>query len=385
MPQLRYISLFSGGFGLDLGAELATTPDISFHAAACVDIDPYARKTIRFNRPHNQVIGDREDEAYGDLNKLTTAFILQRAELRLGEVDLVIGGPPCQSWSILGKRRGFEDSNGKLMHQFVQFVKESKPRAFIMENVDGFLTFDDGAACQEIIAQFKDPACSYFVYPWRLDAVDFGVPQYRKRAFLIGLHHEFGIAPMISPPQPNHRPHSKTVIEDILSPDVRPFYRTVYDAFANYPSHLPNHEPRVHGERVRNRYVELLPGHRDPIDHTDRLCWTEPSGTVLVGSSGGGARPFIHPEEPRHITVREAARLQAFPDEWVFIGNQTAQYRQVGNAVPPPLAAAVIRHVASLLCSGKSLEREALITTSPPVGGNTDSFAGSTELISTTA
>jgi len=205
MLQLRYISLFSGGFGLDLGAELAATPDISFHVAACVDIDPYARSTIRFNRPDVLVIGDREDEAGGDLNELSTSFILQRAGLQVGEVDLVIGGPPCQSWSILGKRRGFEDSNGEVMRQFVRFVKESRPRAFIMENVDGFLTFDDGTACQEIIAQFSDPVCLYIVHPWRLDAVDFGVPQYRKRAFLVGLCDEFLHAPLLTPPLPTHR------------------------------------------------------------------------------------------------------------------------------------------------------------------------------------
>jgi DNA (cytosine-5)-methyltransferase 1 len=364
MLQLRYISLFSGGFGLDLGAELAATPDISFHVAACVDIDPYARGSIRFNRPGALVIGDREDELGGDLNKLSTAFILHRAGLQVGEADLVIGGPPCQSWSILGKRRGFEDSNGKVMRQFVRFVKESRPRAFIMENVDGFLTFDGGTAYQEIIAQFSDPDCRYIVHLWRLDAVDFGVAQYRKRAFVIGLWNEFQDAHLLAPPLPTHRPRPKHVSQEISDFDRRPFYRTVWNAFANYSNDLPNHDPRIHGERVRNRYKELAPGKRDSVDHTDRLCWSEPSGTVLVGSGDGGARPFIHPEEPRHITVREAARLQSYPDDWVFIGNQTAQYRQVGNAVPPSLAAAVIRHVGSFLLSQKPTERANLASIS---------------------
>ncbi len=246
------------------------------------------------------------------------------------------------------------------MRQFVRFVKESRPRAFIMENVDGFLSFDDGAACQEIVAQFSDPACHYYVHPWRLDAVDFGVPQYRKRGFLVGLSNEFCDAHLLKAPLPTHRPRPKNVSQDKLDFDSRPFYRTVGDAFANYSSDLPNHDPRIHGKRVRNRYAKLPAGKRDPVDHTDRLCWNEPSGTVLVGSSGGGARPFIHPEEPRHITVREAARLQTFSDEWIFVGNQTAQYRQVGNAVPPLFAAAVIRYVGSVLCSQERTERQLL-------------------------
>ncbi len=365
MHQLRYISLFSGGFGLDLGAELAATPDISLHVAACVDKDGAARKTIRFNRPEVLVIGDQEDEAYGDVNQISTTFLLQRAGLQVGEVDLIIGGPPCQSWSILGNRRGFDDLNGKLMHEFVRFVREARPHAFIMENVDGFLTFDNGAAWKEIFKQFRECDYPYFVHSWRLDAVNFGVPQYRKRAFLVGVDEAFRDASQLTPPLPTSRPRPKNTSQVIPDFDDRPFYATVRDAFVNDLTILPNHEPRIHGDRVRARYLQLPPGGRDRVDHTDRLRWDEPSGTVLVGSSGGGARPFIHPEEPRHITVREAARLQSFPDEWVFTGNQTAQYRQVGNAVPPLLAATVIRHVVSFLCSSEKREHNTSMTACP--------------------
>jgi len=98
-----------------------------------------------------------------------------------------------------------------------------------------------------------------------------------------------------------------------------------------------NHRLRIHGDRVRGRYEKVPQGGRDKVDHTDRIHPEKPSGTVLVGSRAGGGRPFIHPYEPRHITVREAARLQSFPDTFVFYGNKTQQYRQAGNAVPPLL------------------------------------------------
>ena len=349
MHQVRYISLFSGGFGFDLGAELAATPDISLHLVACVDKDVAARNTIRFNRPQVEVIGDQANEFYGDITQLTTAFLLQRVGLQVGEVDLIIGGPPCQSWSILGKRRGFDDANGRLMHEFVRCVLEARPRAFIMENVDGFLSFANGAAWQEISRQFRECDSPYFVHAWRLDAVQFGVPQYRKRAFLVGVDEARCDASQLRAPLPTHRPQSNNTLPLFFEDNV-PFYKTVRDAFARDMTHISNHKPRLHGEHVRLRYVHLPQGKRDPVDRTDRLRWDEPSGTVLVGSGGGGARPFIHPEEPRHITVREAARLQSFPDEWVFTGSQTDQYRHVGNAVPPLLAAAVIRRVLSVLC-----------------------------------
>jgi len=112
---------------------------------------------------------------------------------------------------------------------------------------------------------------------------------------------------------------------------------------------LPNHRKRPHGPRVKGRYARILPGERDATDHTDRIHPALPSGTVLVGSAAGGGRPHIHPFEDRVITVREGARLQSFPDWYVFRGTNTAQYRQVGNAVPPLLAYEVGKRIAAAL------------------------------------
>lgn len=140
MYQLRYISLFSGGFGLDLGLEQAQAEQASFYPAACVDIETTARQTIRRNRPELTVLGDRPDEHGGDLTRIPTQLLLERAGLQPGEPDLVVAGTPCQSWSILGKRKGFDDPRGNLMLEFVRVLKEARPRAFILENVEGFST-----------------------------------------------------------------------------------------------------------------------------------------------------------------------------------------------------------------------------------------------------
>lgn len=349
MRILRYISLFSGGFGLDLGLEGARTDDYCYEVSACVDIFQAARETIRYNRPNVVVIGDAEEDQNGDLNKLSTDTILRRAKLQIGETDVVVGGPPCQTWSILGKRKGFEDERGELMLQFVRVVKEALPKAFIMENVTGFLSQSDGEAYNDVVSRFRDAGYSS-ISTWQLNAVDFGVAQHRRRVFIVGFRDGLGIPENLEPPTPTHRPR---ILNDEAQSidDKRPYYLHVENVLKNIPEDVANHIPRIHGERVTRRYMELPPGGRDKVDHTDRLKWDEPSGTVLVGSTKGGGRPFIHPEYPRHLTVREAARLQGFPDNWRFMGNQTAQYRQVGNAVPPKLAEAVGREVAMHLIS----------------------------------
>jgi DNA (cytosine-5)-methyltransferase 1 len=341
MPPLRYISLFSGGFGLDLGMEAA-----DFEVAACVEIASAMRETIRHNRPHVEIIGDGESDAGGDLYKLSTEFIMERAGVRQGEIDLVVGGPPCQSFSILGKRQGLDDPRGSLMLEFVRVVREAKPRGFILENVVGFTNLHKGEALKQVKALLEEE--EYKVHVWVLNAVDFGVPQYRERVFLVGFHKSMPQVEDFPKPVPTYRPPSPLTLFDVSqTADSRPEYLMVRDVLFNMPQDLPNHELRVHGDTVRRRYEELAEGARDRIDHTDRLRWDTPSGTVLVGSSEGGGRPFIHPGEPRHITVREAARLQTFPDTWVFCGTQTDQYRQVGNAVPFRLSRAVALHVAS--------------------------------------
>lgn len=342
MRTIKYISLFSGGFGLDLGIEQATTGHFTFELLACLDKMDAARKTIRHNRPYLTVIGDEPEDEEGDITKIGSSHILQRADTNSDNVDLVVGGPPCQAWSILGSKKGFEDPRGKVLLEFIRCIRDIRPLAFIMENVGGLTHKNNLDALNLIKEKYRDSGYSYLNI-WHLNAADYGVPQIRKRVFIIGFRDDTGINFEMPPPSATHQPNSLSNGHSL--PELPP-YLTVRDAFGNMPDDVQNNEPRMHGERVLNRYKSVPQGGRDAIDHTDRLEWGMPSGTVLVGSSKGGGRPFIHPEIHRHITVREAARLQGFPDNWVFKGGSTAQYRQVGNAVPPKLGKAVAAEVA---------------------------------------
>jgi DNA (cytosine-5)-methyltransferase 1 len=314
------ISLFTGGGGLDIGLEQA-----GFRVRVCLDMMQASKLTLALNRPEIPFI-DRPIE------DVTTSEILDKAGLKRGEASLVHGGPPCQSFSVLGKRGGLDDSRGRLIYEFIRVVDEAQPSAFLLENVNG-LTMAHSKNAKEVIREEFEKIGYKTTYK-TFNAVNFGVPQFRKRVFFAGSKRGF----INLDPRPTNSSNAQVSLAwGELLPAM-----TVRDAFCRRPMDgLPNHIKREHGSRVRARYLKLKPGKRDKIDHTDRLEWDQPSGTVLVGSSEGGGRPHIHPEEPRVITVREAARLQTFPDDWVFAGTSTAQYRLTGNAVPVSLAKAV--------------------------------------------
>jgi DNA (cytosine-5)-methyltransferase 1 len=238
------------------------------------------------------------------------------------------GGPPCQAFSILGSRKSVRDPRGALVYEYARLVAELKPRAFVFENVPGLLSVNRGRDWQELLQYFAEET-GYTVQYRVLNAVDYGVPQMRRRIIAIGLrdgrkNFEF--------PVPTHGD------SDLLR-ELKPFV-TAGEALAAVDG-VANHVVRQHCARVADRYARIAPGDRDRTDHTDRIDPLRPSGTVLVGSGAGGGRPFIHPEVPRHISVREAARLQSFPDWYVFQSTATWQYRAVGNAVPCLLAKAV--------------------------------------------
>lgn len=251
----------------------------------------------------------------------------------------IIGGPPCQSFSILGSRGATQDPRGALVYDYMNIIRELKPEFFLFENVPGLKSVNGGKDWQEILATFSERT-KFNIYESQLNSVKFGAPQKRERVFIIGFRDH---SLKFEWPSPTHS-IDNYLAEDGLQPAV-----TVAEAFRNL-SGTTNHDKRVHGERVTSRYATIKPGSRDKVDHTDRIEMEKPSGTVLVGSGGGGGRPFIHPTEHRHITVREAARLQSFPDWWEFSGGTTKQYRQVGNAVPPLMAKAIARQIMKALC-----------------------------------
>ena len=317
------ISLFCGGGGLDLGFNFA-----GFRSLVVSDVAPIFVQSIVRNLPHAKPCVE-------DAMRLSGERLCSLAGT--DEIDVVIAGPPCQAFSILGRRGALEDPRGMLALKYFELVAEIKPKTFVFENVPGLLTLNKGADWNKLFSYAKK-VTGYHLHWKKLNAVSFGIPQHRERIFIVGFREDVKFEFPTAPTGPNVE---RLVTEGLLS---TPSSWALEDIDG-----LPNHDVRGHGERVRKRYATVLPGSRDSVDHTDRIHPDRPAGTVLVGSSEGGGRPHIHPYEHRVITVREAARLQSFPDWYVFEGGSTAQYRQIGNAVPPLMAYEVGNKIAEAL------------------------------------
>lgn len=321
---LNYVSVFCGGGGLDLGFATA-----GYRPLFSSDIASAFCQTISDNLPGHV------SEAH-DVTFLSGADVVRR----VGEdVDVVIGGPPCQSFSILGSRKSVDDPRGKLVYEYARFIHEIQPRAFLFENVPGILNINKGQDWKELLDFFHEKT-GYYIKWTKLNSVWFGVPQYRQRVIAVGFKDKEDYENFNWPCRKHYEYMDQPEL-GLLAP------RTASSALEDLYSPVSNHVFRVHSERVSSRYSTVPQGGRDKKDHTDRIHPDKPSGTVLVGSGAGGGRPFIHPFEHRHITVREAARLQSFPDWWEFSGGPTASYRQVGNAVPPMMAKAIADSIAS--------------------------------------
>lgn len=317
------ISLFSGGGGLDLGAYCA-----GFESKFVSDVKPAYTATIKHNLPHVTVYND-------DAMQLTGAKIREMSGLK-GEIDLTVAGPPCQSFSIMGKRDSLDDPRGQLTIKYFDLIAALRPRAFLFENVPGLLTVNDGSDFS-LLWKFIQKKIGYTLYRKVLKATDFGVPQIRERLFIIGFRPDVDSTGFKFPEKCSAK-------KDVGLPIPVPSGLALEDVDG-----LPNQEIRVHTPEVVARFKKVPQGKRDGGSYCDRIDPKLPSHTILIGSSVGGARPHIHPTEHRVLTVREAARIQSFPDWYVFSGGRTEQYRQVGNAVPPLLAYEVIKRIKKVL------------------------------------
>lgn len=314
------LSLFSGCGGLDLGFEEAGCETV-----VAVDNDPEACKTLRFNRPEWGVFeGDIRDFVPDDRN-----------------YDLVIGGPPCQGFSSAGKGDPGDPRNF-LWKEYMRVVEAVRPRAIVLENVSALTHKKNGDHLAGIMDSLT--AQGYDFDYGVLNAADFGSPQARRRLVVIGVR-----GAKATLPKPTHEGRHATVGETLMGLE------------RNYSQEW-NHVPPKHAPHVVERWNRLAPGETDPNYRRARLDAAKPSTTIRAGGGLGpngdhlaGFHPPIHPTLPRQLTVREAAKIQSFPDSWIFKGSKTAQGRQVGNAVPVALAAAIARHVVSLL-DGKSDE-----------------------------
>lgn len=370
-----------------------------FNVKCAVELDKFASEAHKKNFPECEVI-ER------DITEVTGEMLLKSVEAEKGEVDIVIGGPPCQGFSLAGKR-ALDDVRNELLLEYARVVLEIMPRFFVMENVKGLLSFKSG----DVLRDFINKLSSFYsiTMPVRvLNAADFGVPQNRERLFVLGVRSDLNH--LVGYPDPTHikpsdvrykydemyKNHSSRnldelsycptvadAISDLPNPNLYPklidgdtiknkefgiYYISEYaqtmrrivvkndDYSTPRPdwdrSTLTNTKRTKHEKRIYNEFLKLKEGE----SHTSRrkklnangLSPTIRAGTKSDKGSYTALRP-IHYKQPRVITVREAARLMSFPDWMVFHETKWHGFRLVGNAVPPLMAKAVATKILVLI------------------------------------
>ena len=328
------ISLFSGAGGLDLGIEAA-----GFVTRLCTDIDDFSCKTLNLNksRQHGSFL-QQATIAQRNIKEYSTEEILKDAGLTKEQVDLVYGGPPCQAFSVFGKRQGINDPRGTLLWDYIRVIREIQPRSFIFENVAGILTVDDGRVFDMLKAALETNESGERIYSLSyalFNTAAYGIPQYRQRVIIYCVRcHE-----AIPLPAETHYTQPDAPVPGLLPPvTVATAFRDLPDAPSDV---LANHVGRAHGPAVIERYNNMAYGERDSKTRINRLDPNKPSYTIVVGSDKGGGKGHVHPFLPREVTPRESARIQTFPDFWEFTGTSRHPIRQVGNAVPPLFAGVI--------------------------------------------
>lgn len=320
--QVPAVSFFAGAGGMDVGFDYA-----GFEQIASVEYIEQFCETLRTNFPDQLVIGPPHYS--GDVkNREEIANALQSiAGVGPPFEGVFHGGPPCQPFSVASnqrfskqdenfKRKGFEDADkGGLLLDYVWYIKRFLPRVFVIENVPGLLEMDNGSQLTTALNELS--AVGYTITkPAILNAADFGVPQKRLRLFVVGVRYD----------------------EPFVFPQVDLFKTSCYSVFEVPLDGVDSHITRNHSAESISRYIKLAYGERDQLGRVDRLNPYLPSKTVIAGGTKGGGRSHLHPYSPRTLSVRESARLQTFPDHYLFTGPHSRQFTQVGNAVPPLLA-----------------------------------------------
>jgi len=334
---LNALSLFSGGGGLDLGFSAA-----GFRVGVSSDIDSYSCATLELNKGRKSFYKHAK-AIQTDITKVDARDLIEGVYVDASGIDLIIGGPPCQAFSVFGQRKGLGDPRGNLVWEYLRIIKEIQPAAFVFENVAGLKSIHEGKLYEEILESLTLGGM-YTVSAHNYQLADFGIPQFRERIFFIGAKNGNQVPQMT----PTHGDSTN------LNP-----YRTAEEALRFMPKPgidcpLPNHVGRKHSQRIVDRYSGLVFGERDPKTRINKLHPKRPSYTIIVGSDNGGGKGHVHPFTPREVTPRESARIQTFPDWWQFHGSGRHVIRQVGNAVPPLFAAQLAEHVKMHVFGRKS-------------------------------
>lgn len=318
------IELFAGAGGLALGLEQA-----GFEHIGLVEFNRDAADTLIANRPQWNVLCE-------DIAQVAERDLEEEFDIRKFELDLLSGGAPCQSFSYAGKRLGLQDVRGTMFYHYATFLHKLQPKMFLFENVRGLLTLDGGRTFKTILNIFEDEG--YTTVYKVLNAWDYGVPQKRERLITIGIRNDLADkCQFVFPKEHDYKP----VVRDIqldTNPDAvhcARYSKNKESVFALVP---PGGYWRDIDPTIAKTYMKTcwdMGGGRTGI--LRRIGLDEPSLTVLT-NPGMKQTDRCHPLEVRPFSVRENARLQSFPDEWVFCGKLSEQYKQVGNAVPVNLA-----------------------------------------------
>ena len=346
--SLQVLDLFCGAGGLSLGFEQA-----GFEVVGGVDSDSRSMETFAMNFPSSRAV--TADLSQLSLRKLTD-------ELGSLEVDVIVGGPPCQGFSVAGKRSE-SDSRNRLYQHYLKIVQIAKPRAVVIENVPTIRSLYGGRVAAEIECGLSD--LGYHVVTAVLNAADYGVPQARRRMFFVATRDE-GVSfrfPSTSTATPLT---CQDALSDLpsLSPEIgRPVAKyesaptTAYQRQMRKGSRsLFNHEAVVHKPETV-RIISLVPDGGNyknlPKDlwgtRKVNIAWTRMNSKKPSFTIDAGHNHHFHYKYNRVPTVRECARIQSFPDNFRFLGTRTSQYRQVGNAVPPLLAKAIAVELQRIL------------------------------------
>lgn len=407
MSKLNFIDLFAGASGMSEGfikAGLNPIAHIEMNEEACFTIktraayhflsenkklkiyNDYLQGKISRVELYKQVPSEILDsvlniEITDDSIKSIFAEIKQRQQNK--QIDLIIGGPPCQAYSLLGRHQKEieNDPRNKLYIQYGRFLREFKPKTFVFENVPGLLSASKGEHFKNLKIYFKE--LGYEVYHKMLDASDYGVLQTRKRVIIVGWlkENDFGFPEIEILPK-------KYRVQDALFdlPKLKPgegYNFVKYERkknqylqrfkLRNGVDFVTQHISRPHNERdlaiyefaiekwnsdkVRIKYTDLpkdLQSHKNRTSFLDRFKVVNSEGTshTIVAHIAKDGHYYIHPdiEQCRSISVREAARLQSFPDDFYFEGSRSAVFKQIGNAVPPLMAYAIAKKIKEILC-----------------------------------
>ena len=330
----KAIDLFCGAGGLSYGFERA-----GFDILIGIDNDEAALKTFAFNHKGAQTIcADITQISYDDIRDIIGDI----------KVDVIIGGPPCQGMSLSGLRK-FDDPRNRLYLSYIRLVREIQPKAFIIENVPGLLGLYRGEIKNSIINEFE--SMGYNITYKILCSSDYGVPQVRNRVFFVGSK-----TGEYTYPQMQDRKVSCVEalsdlppLTDTIGEPVMHYYKEPESEYQSYmrerSTEVRNHIAAKHSDNVKNtialippggNYKSLPPGYESTRNFN--VAWTRFPDNKPAPTIDTGHRHHFHYKYNRVPTVRECARIQSFPDDFIFIGNKTQQFRQVGNAVPPLMA-----------------------------------------------